>query len=371
MLEYILKRIGQTIIVLFFVSVFAFSLIRMAPGNPALLMVPDGSSKEVIAAMEEKLGLKDPLPVQYFRYITGVLRGDLGDSTQYRVPVSEIVKNRLPNTAVLALVSVLAGLCIAIPLGIFAGARRGTFADFFAMFMALLGQSLSPVWLSVLLMMIFANWFGILPAMGMDSWKNLILPVATLAYPMAASLLFPLVGDAGGAAFGQDAAAPHKSVFLNKPPHNGVVRVGVDFDAADALPAEAQALVKEAPFPPVAGQPVDDAVGALVQPGPLDGLVGRVGPHAKGKGPNNAALPPDPVEDALREIPLQHLLRGPTVPPLGGVAALPHQLPGPGVDVQQLRQVLFLCCFDGHTTSPLRLVASPFAKRAGGPCANS
>ncbi len=188
MLEYILKRIGQTIIVLFFVSVFAFSLIRMAPGNPALLMVPDGSSKEVIAAMEEKLGLKDPLPVQYFRYITGVLRGDLGDSTQYRVPVSEIVKNRLPNTAVLALVSVLAGLCIAIPLGIFAGARRGTFADFFAMFMALLGQSLSPVWLSVLLMMIFANWFGILPAMGMDSWKNLILPVATLAYPMAAQI---------------------------------------------------------------------------------------------------------------------------------------------------------------------------------------
>ena len=188
MLEYILKRIGQTIIVLFFVSVFAFSLIRMAPGNPALLMVPDGSSKEVIAAMEEKLGLKDPLPVQYFRYITGVLRGDLGDSTQYRVPVSEIVKNRLPNTAVLALVSVLAGLCIAIPLGIFAGARRGTFAVFFAMFMALLGQSLSPVWLSVLLMMIFANWFGILPAMGMDSWKNLILPVATLAYPMAAQI---------------------------------------------------------------------------------------------------------------------------------------------------------------------------------------
>lgn len=188
MLEYILKRIGQTIIVLFFVSVFAFSLIRMAPGNPALLMVPDGSSEEVIAAMEEKLGLNDPLPVQYFRYISGVLRGDLGDSTQYRVPVATIVKARLPNTAVLALVSVLAGLCIAIPLGIFAGARRGTFADFFAMFMALLGQSLSPVWLSVLLMMIFANWLDLLPAMGMDDWKNLILPVATLAYPMAAQI---------------------------------------------------------------------------------------------------------------------------------------------------------------------------------------
>ena len=188
MLEYILKRIGQTIFVLFVVSVFAFSLIRLAPGNPALLMVPDGSSEEVIAAMEEKLGLNDPLYVQYFRYMGGVLKGDLGQSTQYRVPVINIIKERLPNTALLAAVSVLVGLCIAIPLGIFAGSRRGTAADFFAMFTALLGQSLSPVWLSVFLMMLFANWLGILPAMGMGSWKNLILPVITLAYPMAAQI---------------------------------------------------------------------------------------------------------------------------------------------------------------------------------------
>lgn len=188
MLEYILKRIGQTILVLFCVSIFAFSLIRLAPGNPALLMVPDGSSEEVIAAMEEKLGLHDPLYVQYFRYITGVLTGDLGESTQYRVPVINIVKERLPNTALLAVASVVVGLCISIPLGIFAGARRGTMADFFAMFVALLGQSFSPVWLSIFLMMLFANWLGVLPAMGMGSWKNLILPVATLAYPMAAQI---------------------------------------------------------------------------------------------------------------------------------------------------------------------------------------
>ena len=188
MLEYIVKRIGQTIFVLFVVSVFAFALIRMARGNPALLMVPDGSSEEVIEAMEEKLGLKDPLYVQYFRYITGVLKGDLGTSTQYRVPVSGVISQRLPNTAILAVISVIIGLCIAIPLGIFAGSRRGTIADFFAMFFALLGQSFSPVWLSVFLMMLFANWLGILPAMGMGSWKNLVMPVITLAYPMAAQI---------------------------------------------------------------------------------------------------------------------------------------------------------------------------------------
>lgn len=188
MLEYIAKRVGQTLVVLFFVSVFAFALIHIAPGNPALLMVPDGSSPEVISAMEEKLGLHDPLYVQYLTYMKNVLHGDLGTSTMYRIPVAQIIKERLPNTAVLASVSVLVGLCIAIPLGIFAGSRRGTVADFVAMSLALLGQAFSPVWLSILLMLIFANWLGILPAMGMGSWKNLVLPVITLAYPMAAQI---------------------------------------------------------------------------------------------------------------------------------------------------------------------------------------
>jgi len=188
MLEYILKRIGQTIFVLFIVSIFAFFLIRLAPGNPALLMVPDGSSDEVIRAMEEKLGLHDPLYVQYFRYISDILHGDLGQSTQYRVPVAKIVADRLPNTALLAVASVVVGLLISIPLGIVAGSHRGTGVDFFAMFVALLGQSFSPVWLSVFLMLVFANVLGLLPAMGMGSWKNLILPVATLAYPMAAQI---------------------------------------------------------------------------------------------------------------------------------------------------------------------------------------
>ena len=144
MIEYILKRIGQTLFVLFIVSIFAFALIRLAPGTPALLMVPDGSTDEVIAAMEEKLGLNDPLYIQYINYMKGIFHGDLGTSTMYRVPVSDIVSQRLPNTAILACISVIVGLCLAIPLGIFAGSRRGTGADFFAMFFALLGQSLSP-----------------------------------------------------------------------------------------------------------------------------------------------------------------------------------------------------------------------------------
>lgn len=188
MLRYIARRLGQTLIVLFCVSIFSFFLIRLAPGNPALLMLPDGSSEATIKAMEEKLGLNKPLYEQYFLYIKGVLRGDLGTSTIYKVPVGRIVSQRLPYTIKLAVCTIILGCCLAIPLGIYAGSHRGKPSDFFAMFFALLGQSTSPVWLAVFNVFLFSIWLGVLPAMGAGSWKHIILPVLTLGYPMAAEI---------------------------------------------------------------------------------------------------------------------------------------------------------------------------------------
>ena len=186
MIRYIVKRLGQSVIVLICVSIFTFFLIRLAPGNPALMMVPDGSPDSVVEAMENKLGLHDPLYVQYFRYINGVLHGDLGTSTRYQRPVLEIVMQRFPYTAKLALMTIAFGLMLAIPLGIYAGSHRGKPSDFFAMFFALLGQSTSPVWLAVFNVFLFAVWLKILPASGITSWVHYILPVLTLGYPMAA-----------------------------------------------------------------------------------------------------------------------------------------------------------------------------------------
>lgn len=188
MLRYIGKRLLQTVLVLFIVSIFAFSLIHMADGNPALLMVPDGASEEVIAEMEHRLGLDQPLYVQYFRYMLGVFQGDLGTSTAYRIPVAQIIAERLPNSVVLTMGTVLIGCCLAIPLGIIAGANRGKPADFFAMFFALVGNSMSAVWLAVLNVFVFSVWLNILPSMGAESFKNLILPALTLGYPMAAEI---------------------------------------------------------------------------------------------------------------------------------------------------------------------------------------
>jgi len=188
LLKYIGKRLLQTLLVLFIVSIFAFALIHLAGGNPALLLLPDGASDEAIKAMEHQLGLDQPLYVQYFQYMAGVFRGDLGMSTAYKIPVADIIAERLPYSVVLTMGTVLVGCSLCIPLGIIAGSNRGKAVDFFAMFFALLGNSMSAVWLAVLNVFVFSVWLGVLPSMGAESFSNIILPALTLGYPMAAEI---------------------------------------------------------------------------------------------------------------------------------------------------------------------------------------
>ena len=188
MLKYIGKRLLQTLLVLFIVSIFAFALIHLAGGNPALLLLPDGASDEAIKALEHQLGLDQPLYVQYFQYMAGVFQGDLGMSTAYKIPVADIIAERLPYSVVLTMGTVLVGCSLCIPLGIIAGSNRGKAVDFFAMFFALLGNSMSAVWLAVLNVFVFSVWLGVLPSMGAESFSNIILPALTLGYPMAAEI---------------------------------------------------------------------------------------------------------------------------------------------------------------------------------------
>lgn len=188
LLRFILKRLLMTLLILFAVSIIAFALIRIAPGNPAMMVLPDGASQEAIKAMEVKLGLDQPMVVQYFRYIGGVLKGDLGTSIIYKLPVKDLIFQRLPATFKLTIITMLVCLLISIPLGIVAGSRQGTIVDFLATMFALLGQSMSTVWMGILVIYIFAvklKWF---PSMGYDTWKNFILPAMTLGYPVAAQV---------------------------------------------------------------------------------------------------------------------------------------------------------------------------------------
>ena len=176
------------VIVLLIVTVIAFSLVRLAPGNPARMLLPDTATEEDVRQMEIYLGLDKPLLVQYFKYLGGLLQGDLGRSFIYSRPVSAVIKDRMPFTIRLALGTVLFGGMLCIPLGIIAGSNRGKPADFFAMFFALLGQSMSAVWLAVLCIFIFAVWLGWLPALGTETWQCYIMPVVTMGYGMAAEI---------------------------------------------------------------------------------------------------------------------------------------------------------------------------------------
>ena len=176
------------LIVLAIVTVIAFSLVRLAPGNPARMLLPDTATDEQVHQMEIYLGLDKPLPVQFAKYVSGLFKGDLGTSFVYNRPCIDVIGDHMPYTAKLAVGTVVFGAMLCIPLGIIAGANRGKPADFFAMFFALLGQSMSAVWLAVLLIFIFAVRLGWLPALGADSWQCYVMPIATMGYGTAAEI---------------------------------------------------------------------------------------------------------------------------------------------------------------------------------------
>lgn len=184
--RYILKRIGQTFIVLFAVSILSFVLIRLAPGNPAMMVLGDSATIEDIAAMEAKLGLDQPLVKQYITYIVGVLHGDLGTSIIYNKAVSSLVISRFFVSLKISMAALAFSLIISIPIAILAGTHQGKFIDFFAMAFAVLGQSMPTVWLGILNILVFAVFLGIFPAFGYEGPMSLVLPAMTLGYPFAA-----------------------------------------------------------------------------------------------------------------------------------------------------------------------------------------
>lgn len=188
MLRYIAKRLGQTLIVILVVTVLAFMLVRLAPGNPAKLMLPETATEAEVQLMEERLGLDKPLYVQYWMYLSGLLKGDLGTSFSYNLPVAELISVRIGYTLKLTICTTLVAILLCVPFGIIAGSNRGKPADFFAMFFALVGQSMSPVWLAVLLVYVFSVILGWLPAVGSAGITAFILPAITLGYPMAAEI---------------------------------------------------------------------------------------------------------------------------------------------------------------------------------------
>jgi peptide/nickel transport system permease protein len=196
MTAFIIRRLFQTIIVLIIVSMIAFIIIHLIPGDPAITMLGETATQEQIAALRQELGLDKPLVVQYVRWLGNVVRGNLGKSIMYRENVTGLVAARLPVTFHIGLLALLLSTFISIPIGIISAVRRGGFLDSFITVGANLGMAIPLFWLGILGVYVFSLKLGWLPVQGYTStfnnfWLNarqIIMPVICLAVVPLASL---------------------------------------------------------------------------------------------------------------------------------------------------------------------------------------
>lgn len=166
MLSFLAKRLVQLVPTLFFVSVMIFLLQHLLPGDPALAMAGEERNPAVIAQIKAQYHLDDPLVVQYFYWIKGVLSGDLGESLRVKVPVLSLIAQKLPVTIQVALMAIVIAVLIGVPAGIVSAVKKGTFWDYAANLFALWGISTPNFWLGILLIFLFSIELGWLPASG-------------------------------------------------------------------------------------------------------------------------------------------------------------------------------------------------------------
>ena len=188
MLRYLIRRLLLTVPVLLGVATLVFALIHLVPGDPAQAMLGEGATQEEVVKLRTSLGLDRPLTAQYAAFLGGLVRGDLGRSFRYNTPVSQQIREKLPNTALLAFAAMAVAMTVAIPLGIIAAVFRGRAADHTAMTLALVGISMPNFWLGPLLAILFAVYLGWLPVSGTGTAAHLVLPAVTLGAALSAIL---------------------------------------------------------------------------------------------------------------------------------------------------------------------------------------
>lgn len=196
MLPYVFKRLVSLTLSLLAASLVIFFVIEVVPGDPASFMLGLNAEPETVAALRESLGLNASAPVRYWQWITGLLQGEFGTSYTYRVPVSELIVDRIWVSMPLSVYALLLSTVIAFPVGVLAAARRNSPTDVSIMGVTQLGIAVPNFWFAMLLVLVFAvtlRWFS---AGGFPGWeagffagmKALTLPAIALALPQASIL---------------------------------------------------------------------------------------------------------------------------------------------------------------------------------------
>jgi peptide/nickel transport system permease protein len=195
--RFLLRRAALSVVALWLATVFVFLGVRSLPGDPAIALSGEGRDPAVNAAIRERYGLDEPLPVQYVRWVSIALTGDLGKSIRTGQPVMDEIVRRVPTTLQLALMAALFAIGFGVPLGILAAIRRGTPVDYVASGVGLLGMSIPTFWFGIVLILLFAIWINVLPASGhvpfvqdpVESVRRMLLPAVVLGAGLGAVLL--------------------------------------------------------------------------------------------------------------------------------------------------------------------------------------
>jgi ABC-type dipeptide/oligopeptide/nickel transport system permease component len=184
----LLKRLFAMLPVVFGVLLLTFLLVHLVPGDPVEVMLGESASMADRAALRSQLGLDLPLPVQFEHYLLQLAHADFGRSIHTQQPIAELLAQRLPATAILALTALCLAVLIGLPLGILAAIQQGGWLDRWATGWSLIISAMPHFWLGPLLMLLFAVWLGWLPVSGMQGAASIVLPAITLACGLAAIL---------------------------------------------------------------------------------------------------------------------------------------------------------------------------------------
>lgn len=205
MSRYIIRRILIMIPTLIGVSLILFTIMNLAPGGPEAVLMGDDISAEAAARIRANLGLDEPIPIQYLRWLFSLLRGDLGNSFRTGEPVVNLIASRITNTLTLTIAAFLLAIIIAVPIGIISATRQYSMIDKIFTIIAFLGVSFPSFWLGIVLILIFSYQLGLFPVSGISTYgmerdllnrlHHLVLPALTLgAVQMATYMRFTRSG---------------------------------------------------------------------------------------------------------------------------------------------------------------------------------
>ena len=196
-MPYILRRLLGLVASLFLISLLTFIIVQLMPGDPAMLILGNDASPELLANTRHQLGLDRPLPVQYVSWLAGAVHGDLGMSLRHHLPVAQLIAERLPVTVSLAGLSLLLALAVALPLGVLAAVKQESGLDLAILVLSQVGVALPAFWIGILLILLLAVQVRLFPTGGFVPWgrgplealRSLALPSIALSLPLTAVLV--------------------------------------------------------------------------------------------------------------------------------------------------------------------------------------